>query len=71
MKSWLAEQGQQLLEHWADWWRAEDGVSYDRFFFTLMVLLLGVGFVMVTSASVPVAERLFGNPLHYSIRHLV
>ncbi len=40
-------------------------------FFSLMVLLLCIGFVMVTSASVPVAERLFGNPLHYSVRHLV
>ncbi|OBP16655.1 cell division protein FtsW [Rheinheimera sp. SA_1] len=53
----------------ADWWQAEDGISYDRFFFTLVVLLLCVGFVMVTSASVPVAERLFDNPLHFSIRH--
>ena len=71
MKAWLAQQSEQLVEHWVDWWRAEDGVSYDRFFFTLMVLLLGIGFIMVTSASVPVAERLFGEPLHYSIRHLV
>lgn len=53
----------------ADWWQAEDGISYDRFFLTLVVLLLSVGFVMVTSASVPVAERLFDNPLHFSIRH--
>jgi cell division protein FtsW len=53
----------------ADWWQAEDGVSYDRFFLTLVVLLLSVGFVMVSSASVPVAERLFDNPLHFSIRH--
>ncbi len=71
MKAWLVQQGDQLIEHWVDWWRAEDGVSYDRFFFTLMILLLGIGFVMVTSASVPVAERLFGDPLHYAIRHLV
>lgn len=53
----------------ADWWQAEDGISYDRFFLTLVVLLLSVGFVMVSSASVPVAERLFDNPLHFSIRH--
>lgn len=34
-----------------------------------MLCLIGVGFVMVTSASMPVAERLFNNPYHISIRH--
>lgn len=63
--SWVNNIGSDI----ADWWRAEDGISYDRFFLTLVVLLLSVGFVMVTSASVPVAERLFDNPLHFSIRH--
>lgn len=63
--SWVNNIGSDI----ADWWRAEDGISYDRFFLTLVVLLLSVGFVMVSSASVPVAERLFDNPLHFSIRH--
>ncbi len=36
-----------------------------------MVLLVGVGFVMVTSASMPVAERLFNNPMHFTIRHSI
>ena len=31
--------------------------------------LLCFGFVMVTSASIPVAERLFDNPFHFAIRH--
>ena len=65
--NWMNRAGEDL----AHWWQAEDGGSYDRFFFTLMILLLCVGFVMVTSASVPVAERLFDNPMHYSVRHLV
>lgn len=65
--NWLSSTGENL----AHWWQAEDGGSYDRFFFTLMILLLCVGFVMVTSASVPVAERLFDNPMHYSVRHLI
>ncbi|MFN6970740.1 MAG: putative lipid II flippase FtsW [Rheinheimera sp.] len=63
--NWLSNIGDDI----AHWWQAEDGISYDRFFFTLVVLLLSVGFVMVSSASVPVAERLFDNPLHFSIRH--
>ena len=32
-------------------------------------MLIGVGFVMVTSASMPTAERLFDNPYHITIRH--
>ncbi len=63
--NWLSDLGHELT----DWWQAEDGISYDRFFFTLVILLLCVGFIMVSSASVPVAERLFDNPLHFSIRH--
>lgn len=45
--------------------------DYDSFFLMLVLILLAIGLVMVTSASVPVAERLFGNPLHFTIRHLV
>ncbi|WP_440054218.1 cell division protein FtsW [Pseudoalteromonas sp. T1lg65] len=36
-----------------------------------MLMLIGVGFVMVTSASMPVAERLFDNPYHFTIRHTI
>lgn len=70
MKTWLVNKCQDTVQRWQDWWNAEDGVSYDRFFFTLMVLLLAIGFVMVTSASVPVAERLYHDPLHYAERHV-
>lgn len=34
-----------------------------------MVCLIGVGFIMVTSASMPVAERLYNNPYGISLRH--
>ncbi|ESP95280.1 MULTISPECIES: cell division protein FtsW [Pseudoalteromonas] len=34
-----------------------------------MLCLIGVGFVMVTSASMPVAERLYDNPYHIIVRH--
>lgn len=42
---------------------------YDRMLFTLAMALLAFGFVMVTSASLPTAERLTGNPFHFAIRH--
>lgn len=45
--------------------------DYDSFFMMLLLVLLAIGLVMVNSASVPVAERLFGNPLHFTYRHLV
>lgn len=31
--------------------------------------LMAIGLIMVTSASMPVADRLFDNPFHFAIRH--
>ncbi|MGB3725334.1 MAG: putative lipid II flippase FtsW [Glaciecola sp.] len=31
--------------------------------------LLTIGFIIITSASMPVAERLHGNPYHFALRH--
>ena len=42
---------------------------YDVPLLYCMLMLIGVGFVMVTSASMPTAERLFDNPYHIIIRH--
>lgn len=42
---------------------------YDRVLFTVAMALLAFGFVMVTSASLPTAERLTGNPFYFAIRH--
>lgn len=53
------------------WWQRDEANSYDKLFLVLLALVICVGIIMVTSASVPVAERLFGNPLHFTIRHLV
>lgn len=53
------------------WWQRDEAQSYDKIFLVLLALVLGVGIIMVTSASVPVAERLHGNPLHFTVRHLV
>jgi len=42
---------------------------YDVPLLYCMLILIGVGFVMVTSASMPTAERLFDNSYHITIRH--
>ena len=70
MKAWFSSIGQRITDDVRNWWDAEDGVSYDRFFLTLLAIVLCVGFVMVSSASMPVAERLYHDPLHYATRHL-
>lgn len=42
---------------------------YDVPLLYCMIMLIGVGFVMVTSASMPTAERLYDNAYHITIRH--
>nr|WP_086938449.1 cell division protein FtsW [Thaumasiovibrio occultus] len=42
---------------------------YDRELLWIIFGLLVVGLVAVTSASEPIATRLTGNPLHFTIRH--
>ena len=42
---------------------------YDHWLILLAIALLSIGLVVVTSASMPVAERLHGNPFHFAIRH--
>jgi cell division protein FtsW len=42
---------------------------YDQSLILLAIALLSIGLVVVTSASMPVADRLFDNPFHFAIRH--
>lgn len=49
----------------------ESHAAYDKLFLTLLLLILAIGLVMVASASVPVAARLYNNELHIITRHLV
>jgi cell division protein FtsW len=35
------------------------------------LVLLGFGFVMVSSASLPAGDRIAGNPLHFPLRHAI
>ena len=44
---------------------------YDSNLLILMVVLLCFGWVMVTSASMPVSERLYSNEYYISIKHFV
>jgi cell division protein FtsW len=62
---------QKPIHRLEQWWNAEDGAAYDKLFLTLLLLIVAIGVVMVTSASVPVATRLYDNELHFTIRHLV
>jgi cell division protein FtsW len=52
------------------WQPAPQGV-FDRTLLITVFLLVSVGFVMISSASMPVAERLYGNPYHFMIRHAI
>ncbi|MGY0592443.1 MAG: cell division protein FtsW [Paraglaciecola chathamensis] len=42
---------------------------YDVTLILLALSLMAIGLVIVTSASMPVASRLFDNPFHFAIRH--
>lgn len=49
----------------------ENARAYDLGLLLAAAALLSIGLVMVTSASMPVAARLFENPFHFSIRHAI
>lgn len=57
--------------HFAENGNSNAGVTFDRQFVLLAFVLYSIGLVMVASSSMPVAERLFGNPFHFVIRHMV
>jgi cell division protein FtsW len=42
---------------------------YDVILLLLALALLSIGFIIVTSASMPVADRLYQNPFHFAVRH--
>ena len=54
------------------WSETDSSTTYfDTMVVLLTVALATIGFVIVTSASMPVAERLFGNPFHFTVRHTI
>ncbi|RUO78530.1 cell division protein FtsW [Pseudidiomarina taiwanensis] len=58
-----------LWQRLHNWWQAGEAQLYDRVILWLMLALVALGFVMVTSSSFPVAERLTDNPFHFALRH--
>ena len=44
---------------------------YDLVLVLIALSLLAIGFVIVSSASMPIAERLHNNPFHFAIRHTI
>lgn len=66
-----AERG-SVWQSLGDWiWPGHSNSLYDRVLLTLALTLLGFGFIMVTSASLPTADKLTGNPFYFAIRHTV
>ena len=43
--------------------------SFDVSLILIALTLMSIGLVIVTSASMPIADRLFDNPFHFVIRH--
>ena len=55
-------------------WLTQKSVSsatFDRSYIILAITMYMIGLVMVASSSMPVAERLFNNPFHFVIRHMI
>lgn len=59
------------LPRFEHWWQSKEQGQFDSVFLSVLFLVLAIGLVMVTSASIPVAERLYANPLHFTYRHLI
>jgi cell division protein FtsW len=52
------------------WRSSDDGAAFDHTLVLVVTTLLGVGLVMVASASMSLAERDFGGPLYFLWRQL-
>lgn len=63
----VAESVWLRLKHW--YYQQQTTMLYDRQLLLIMLALAAIGLVMVTSASMPVGERLTGNPFYFMLRH--
>ncbi len=52
-------------------WRPQPQGLFDRGLLLTVMLLVSLGLVMVASASMPAAERIYANSYHIVIRHLI
>lgn len=55
------------LKHF--WQGGSDQQAFDRLLLWCAIFLISFGMIMVASSSMPVAERLTGNPFHFVYRH--
>lgn len=62
-----SENAWQRVRYWYQ--QQQSMLLYDRQLLLIMLALTAIGLVMVTSASMPVGERLTGNPFQFIIRH--
>lgn len=45
--------------------------TFDRSYIMIAFAMYIIGLIMVTSSSMPIADRLYGNPFHFIIRHSI
>ncbi|QIM64010.1 putative lipid II flippase FtsW [Frederiksenia canicola] len=63
---------EMIKKEWDKWTRLTPvNALYDRTLIWLFIGLLVIGFVMVTSASIPVSTRLYKDPFHFALRDAV
>ena len=63
---------QNIKKNYDEWTRiTPQGLLYDRSLFWLFVILLLIGLVAVTSASIPYSSRLFNDPFYFAKRDAI
>ncbi|MDO4697297.1 MAG: putative lipid II flippase FtsW [Pasteurellaceae bacterium] len=63
---------EKVKQEWKKWTElTPTNALYDRTLFWLFLGLLVIGFVMVTSASIPVSTRLYKDPFHFAVRDAI
>lgn len=63
---------QNIKKNYDEWTRIiPQGLLYDRALFWLFVILLLIGLVAVTSASIPYSSRLFNDPFYFAKRDAI
>lgn len=63
---------QNIKKNYDEWTRiTPQGLLYDRALFWLFVILLLIGLMAVTSASIPYSSRLFNDPFYFAKRDAI
>ncbi|WP_371196352.1 cell division protein FtsW [Glaciecola sp. SC05] len=67
----MSETSQRLADLFAAKHDNQTPRAYNLGLVLIAIALFSIGFVIVTSASMPIAERLYDNPFHFAIRHAI